>query len=221
MEPGNFFDITLFDRERLDTPFVIPWPLPGNPAGLLEFHRYPDWHTFISVVGVHEAIPHIVASKFERAQRLYLLAWIDMGLVKAGELVALSALELALKDRYGAYFREKYVNSKNKRLREQGPSLSELLEHLVRHDGLTDSQLPFTLRYGGSIIPALLRSKATGDPSIAQIASRPMLSDIRNALAHGDPFDSLPWSGLLELVRDLIQYAYRTYLQEYDDARRA
>jgi hypothetical protein len=48
-----------------------------------------------------------------------------------------------------------------------------------------------------------------------------MLSDIRNALAHGDPFDSLPWSGLLELVRDLIQYAYRTYLQEYDDARRA
>ncbi|MBS2127077.1 hypothetical protein KEX41_02265 [Burkholderia thailandensis] len=40
------------------------------------------------------------------------------------------------------------------------------------------------------------------------------LAGIRNSLAHGDPFDGLPWGGLLELVRDLIEYAYRSYLLE-------
>ena len=33
-------------------------------------------------------------------------------------------------------------------------------------------------------------------------------------MAHGDPFDGLPTGGLLELVRDLINYAYRDYVAE-------
>jgi hypothetical protein len=33
-------------------------------------------------------------------------------------------------------------------------------------------------------------------------------------LAHGDPFDGLPTGGLLELVRDLINFAYRHYIAE-------
>jgi hypothetical protein len=32
-------------------------------------------------------------------------------------------------------------------------------------------------------------------------------------MAHGDPFDGLPVGGLLELVRDLIGYAYRDVIQ--------
>ena len=31
-------------------------------------------------------------------------------------------------------------------------------------------------------------------------------------MAHGDPFDGLPVGGLLELVRDLINYAYRDFI---------
>jgi len=34
--------------------------------------------------------------------------------------------------------------------------------------------------------------------------------------AHGDPLEGLPGGGLLELVRDLIEYAYRDYLAEAD-----
>jgi hypothetical protein len=41
-----------------------------------------------------------VAAKFESAQKLYVLAWLDFDLIKAGELIALTALELALTDRY-------------------------------------------------------------------------------------------------------------------------
>jgi hypothetical protein len=42
----------------------------------------------------------------------------------------------------------------------------------------------------------------------------PSLPTIRNQLAHGCPFDGLPWSGLTELVRNLIEYAYRNFSAE-------
>ncbi|WP_333885786.1 hypothetical protein [Sphingobium yanoikuyae] len=41
---------------------------------------------------------------------------------------------------------------------------------------------------------------------------KPTLDERRNALAHGDPFDGMPTSGLVELVRDLISFAYRDRL---------
>ena len=42
---------------------------------------------------------------------------------------------------------------------------------------------------------------------------KPSLADIRNDSAHGYPFDGFPWAGMLELVRDLVEYAYRHSLQ--------
>ncbi len=39
--------------------------------------------------------------------------------------------------------------------------------------------------------------------------TKPSLTDVRNDLAHGYSFDGLPHAGLLELLRDLIAYAYR------------
>jgi hypothetical protein len=41
--------------------------------------------------------------------------------------------------------------------------------------------------------------------------THPGLAEIRNQLAHGYPFDGLAYAGLLELVRDLIEYAYRNW----------
>jgi hypothetical protein len=207
-------DIASFSIDRNDAPFVMPWPQPGNPTALLAFHHFQEWRTFIADRGLHPAIPRIVGDKFRRAQRLYVLAWLDADLVKAGELVALTALELALTDRYGRFFRQRPAQADNKQKRRRTPMLHDLLEYLVDGDGLTDTQLPFTQRYGGSIIPVLRRSRATQGESNSGNASQPTLAEVRNSLAHGDPFDGLPWSGLLELVRDLIEYAYRSYLQE-------
>jgi hypothetical protein len=42
----------------------------------------------------------------------------------------------------------------------------------------------------------------------------PTLAERRNGLAHGDPFEGLPTGGLLELARDLINFAYRGYIVE-------
>ncbi|WP_293682825.1 hypothetical protein [uncultured Phenylobacterium sp.] len=73
---------------------------------------------------------------------------------------------------------------------------------MVEVDQLTDMKIPVIARCGGTAVGFL-----TG-------ASRPTLADRRNAMAHGDPFEGLPVGGLLELVRDLIEYAYREFPQK-------
>jgi len=152
--------------------------------------------------------------KVSARANLYLLAWIDFGLVKAGELVALTALELTLKDRYGQFFIQQELRKPGKRSRSE-PSLQQLLEHMVNEDGLTDESLAFTKLYGGSVIPLLYESKTSHDATkTRRLAKAITIAGIRNSLAHGDAFDALPWSGLLELIRDLIEYAYRSYLLE-------
>ena len=125
-------------------------------------------------------VPQVVALKFERAIRLYYLAWIDCDLMKTGELAGLIALELALKDRYGA------------------KNFSRLLKHMCQSDGLDDSKIVMVQKYGATAI-----GRISGE-------THPSLSEMRNSLAHGDPFDGAPTSGLLELIRDLIDYVYRS-----------
>ena len=179
--------ITLTDREQ---PVLLAWPTSDNPGGFLQFENAADWRHFVEELGIDTRIPDIVRAKFARAQTLYMLGWVDFSVVKAGELAALIALELAVMDRYGARI------SKGKR------SFASLLKYMVDSDGLTDAQIPMVTRCGGTAIGQL-----TG-------ATRPTLAERRNTLAHGDPFEGLPTGGLLELVRDLINFAYREYIAE-------
>lgn len=179
--------ITLSDREQ---PVLLAWPTPGNPGGFLQFERAADWRRFVEGLGIDSRIPDVVRAKFVRAQTLYMLGWVDFSVVKAGELAALIALELAVMDRYGARI------SKGKR------SFATLLKYMVDSDGLTDGQIPMVMRCGGTAIGQL-----TGE-------TRPTLAERRNTLAHGDPFEGLPTGGLLELVRDLINFAYRDSIAE-------
>jgi hypothetical protein len=179
--------ITLTDREQ---PVLLAWPTSGNPGGFLRFEKADDWRHFVEGLGIDKRIPDIVREKFARAQTLYMLGWVDFSVVKAGELAALIALELAVMDRYGTRI------SKGKR------SFATLLKYMVDSDGLTDAQIPMVTRCGGTAVGQL-----TGE-------TRPTLAERRNTLAHGDPFEGLPTGGLLELVRDLINFAYRDYITE-------
>jgi hypothetical protein len=70
--------------------------MPGNPSALVSFASFPAWREFVLNLSLHRTVPEIVSAKFERAQKLCVLTWIDLDLVKAGEMVALTALELAL-----------------------------------------------------------------------------------------------------------------------------
>lgn len=116
------------------------------------------------------------------------MGWIDLDVLKAGELAALIALELTLMDRYGSQIPRKER------------SFAKFLKHMVEVDGLSDSHILMIVRTGGTAI-GFITGKA-----------KPSLSQRRNSMAHGDPFDGLPLGGLLELVRDLINYAYRDFI---------
>lgn len=179
--------ITLTDREQ---PVLLAWPTAGNPGGFLRFEIAADWRHFVEGFGIDTRIPDIVRAKFARAQTLYMLGWVDFSVVKAGELAALIALELAVMDRYGG------------RISKGKPSFATFLKYMIDSDGLTDAQIPMVMRCGGTAIGQL-----TGE-------TRPTLAERRNTLAHGDPFEGLPTGGLLELVRDLINFAYRDSIAE-------
>jgi hypothetical protein len=210
MEDSLFLDVDILAGMRRNTPLVLPWPIQGNPAGFLSFSGRAEWLDFMQSLSLSSEIPEIIAAKFRRAQMLYFLAWLYFDLIKAGELAALVALELALKDCYGREAKSKAANKRKKKgknkleFKAKGSddyvSFAGLLTHLL-DDGLTDDKIPVVQRSGGSVIGFL---DGTREPSLAEI---------RNSLAHGDPFDGLPWAGLLELVRDLIQYAYRERIQ--------
>jgi hypothetical protein len=175
---------------QIPGPLIVPWPERGRADAMRIFATFKAWHEFVTDLGLRESLPVIVTGKFERALKLHLMAWIDFDLIKVGELVALTTLELALKDRYG------HRVKKSKRCEWK---FADLLKFMVTDDGLTDDKLPMIQRYGGSVVP-LVRGER-----------KPTLAEVRNSFAHGDPFDGWPWSGMLELVRDLIEYAYRDW----------
>jgi hypothetical protein len=190
MLEDEFLDIELLSGVRRDAPLYLHWPTPGNPGGVIRFETATQWRTFVLSLNLPPGIPEIVAAKYRRAQMLYFLAWNYFGVIKAGELMGLATLELALNDRYGAKVKK----------RGKYRSFAELLKYMLV-DGLTDAKVPMVQRCGGSVIGFV-----TGDAT-------PGLAERRNLMAHGDPFDGDPVGGLLELVRDLIQYAYRDMIQ--------
>jgi hypothetical protein len=147
--------ITLSDR---DEPLLLPWPTEGSAGGFIRFAEAADWRAFVASLGIDTRIPEIVQTKFARAQTLYLLGWVDISILKTGELAALIALELALMDRYGGRI------SKNKR------SFAALLKYMVDSDGLTDAQIPMVVRCGGTAIGQLTSE------------THPTLAERRNSL---------------------------------------
>jgi hypothetical protein len=195
-----------FDVENWRTgPLTLIWPTPDNPTAFHTFACYAQWRDFVTGFGLRSCPPLIVSRKFDRAQNLYRLAWLDFDVIKAAELAVLVALELALQNQYGGDAMRLLSASKRLKLTQkpEGPGslgLRVLLKHMIAHDGLTAEALPSLRRPGANLLERIV---GTGKPNLV---------DIRNRLAHGDPFDGLHQAGLIELVRDLIDYAYRGHV---------
>jgi len=219
--PADYLDSIADARDASLGPLVAPWPTAGG-VGDVAFATFAAWRDFVLGLALRRAAPEIVAAKFERAQKLFILAWVDFDLLKASELIALTALESALTDRYAGEEtarrtklvakkaeREKRALSKKEKWWVGYTTFADLLKFMVERDGLSDDQIPMNRRCG----PA---SKAIGRLTGE---SRPSLSDLRNDLAHGAPIDGFPWAGLLELARDLIDYAYRDRPLSQNSAR--
>lgn len=207
-ESGTFLRPLMEQLAPCAGSLTLPWPQPGEPAGFRTFTTLAEWTGCVEDLCLRSGIPEIVAAKYRRAQKLYLLAWLDVDLIKAGELVAFTALELALNDRYGDKVPARGKPRKSGMMsKPPTKAFADLLNHMVTKDGLTDADIPMIARNGGTVVDRL-RLDRDGAPPVA----RPTLSQIRNDLAHGYPFDGFPRSDILELVRDLIQYAYRDFV---------
>ena len=215
----DFLDAFKLPLDRSNAPFVVPWlHTPETPSGLRSFTNIMEWRAYIRDLRLDEGVWPGAAQKFQRAQKLYFLAWLDADLIKAGELVALTALELALKERYAFRILELRRQAGG---RKRDIYLRDLLKYVVEQDGLTDEKLPTVQKYGGAVVRNLYETDAAREARLYEVqgdrkakramaAVPPMTLDaIRNGAAHGDPFDTFPWGCLLEVVRDLVHYASR------------
>lgn len=116
----------------------VPWPTPGVPNQIQSFEKAEFWLAFLSQFDLHTAVPLPTATKYLRAQKLYAYAWLEYDSIKAAELVALSALEGALSDRYGRAAMKVRKNGNDRK----GPMLAELMNYMIEHDGLIDDAFP-------------------------------------------------------------------------------
>lgn len=191
---------------------TLLWPTPRQPGGVVTFADYAEWQAAVLAFRLSAGVPLDMVNLFDRALKLYLAAWLDFDLVTAAELAAFAALEHSLRDCYLGFFREQHATKAvararnaglkiGKNFRPEGIPLAMLLKHMHQRDGLTDDQLTCVRKYGGSVMRLL-----TDEPD-------PGLADMRNIRAHGGPLGSGYQSGLLDLVRDLIEYAYRARIQ--------
>jgi hypothetical protein len=210
-----FVDAAAAAAERSPDPRVIPWPMPGNPGAFRTFADFAEWRDEILDFSLPHGVPQNMRDALDRALKIYLLAWIDFDLVTAGEMAALSAFEHVLRDCYFGKERDrrrarvvdKAAREKRKATKREVKwieriSFADLCNYMIERDGLTDDKVGLVRRSGGTV-KALL----TGDRD-------PSLANLRNIRAHGVPFGSGFTSGLLELIRDLIVYAYRDMIAE-------
>jgi hypothetical protein len=155
---------------------------------VMAFHQICEWRDYLLSLQIRSAkVPVIHVDAYHVALRMLLLAWADTCLIKPAELQALRSLESALSGVYFQALFERRRASKPKLVNEKfRPGLGDFLDHMAAEDDLD---------------PVLHNEskKATGNA----------LNVIRNGLAHGDPFNGLPWGGLLEAVRDVMEHAYR------------
>lgn len=211
----DFIDAVALAAERLPGPLVIPWPRPGNVGGSVSFESFAKWQRVVLSFRLPAGIPQNMVDGFDRSLKLYLLAWLDFDLITAGELAACAALEYVLRDCYLGRMRDehnkevaakvakgKQSSDRKAAFRPERVPLACLTKYMVKSDGLTDDKLPCIRRLGGSVTELLTGER---DPSLAEI---------RNTRAHGNPFGSGYRSGLIEVIRDLIVYAYRDRIAE-------
>ena len=59
MRDESFFDIGLLAGAHRNAPFLLPWPVPGNPGGIIEFSTASQWQTFVLSLSLAIAIDQL------------------------------------------------------------------------------------------------------------------------------------------------------------------
>jgi hypothetical protein len=77
-----------------DVTFTTPWiHTPEIPSGLRSFNNFLEWETYVESLDLQQSVWVQTRHRWSRVLKIYLLVWLDVDLIKAGELAALTALE--------------------------------------------------------------------------------------------------------------------------------
>jgi len=83
MISSQFLDVISSTVGQIAGPRHIPWPACGDPGGIRTFATFAEWRDFVIDLSLTAEAPEIIRTKFERAQKLIALAWIDLDLFRA------------------------------------------------------------------------------------------------------------------------------------------
>jgi hypothetical protein len=97
---ADFLEAVTAAAELTAGPRTIPWPTRERRGGLVHFENYAEWQKFLLAFDLPPGVPGVVKDAFDRARKVYLLSWVDFDLAVVGEVAALTALELAVRNRY-------------------------------------------------------------------------------------------------------------------------
>ncbi|CDW96321.1 MULTISPECIES: hypothetical protein [unclassified Thiomonas] len=201
-------DINLVNPNLHEKDFIYPRDFgAGRPnKAIFKFRHIAEWREYLLTLQIRsDRVPTIHAVAYHAALHMLLLSWVDGSVTKPAEMQALRSLEAAL---IGVYFQPLCKREEERRERwlkrcrgcaacvecrkfdreKFRPGLNKLLDYMVAHDELN---------------PAL--------HSEAKKRDRSAINIIRNGIAHGDLFNALPWGGLFDVVREIIEHAYRNY----------
>jgi hypothetical protein len=183
------FSIPIF---RDTEPLQIVGPVPGNLAAIREFTNLADWRSYVLGLQLRGSVPRAFRRQHNRVLQTLFFAWLNADVIKLAELGALATLEGAIKARYPEIKKKK-----------KNPGLEDALTYLVKHGGLNDEALRET---GACVSQNILPPRDDRARRLNEGGSS--LSEIRNRLCHGDPFEVTPWGGLFEVIRALIDFMY-------------
>jgi hypothetical protein len=205
-------DVSLINKDQWAKEFSYPGDFGQGTQNkaILPFANVCEWRDYLLTLQIRSnGIPSIYVDKFNIALRILFLAWVDANIIKAAELQALLSMECAL---HGAYFRVLFNDEQEKRTALRGkctknrefctfnnyckpindtsfyPGLCRYLDYMVAHDDL----------------PRIYHSKEKKNDCSA-------LYIIRNYLGHGATQSNLPWGGLVDVIREVIEHAYRNH----------
>jgi hypothetical protein len=165
-----------------------------------------DMHAELSAIILNDSVPIDVRQLFETAKNLSLYSWFVYRFHQASELIAFSALEMALRERY--IFENSIEPNENKR----PPTLYNLLQHANNKKWISNEKFPSLyarakcLAEHKKTINLIQTHDFEKEPSVRR--EEPSEEDVQLALAELDMVEAITSSA--HKVRNNLAHGSRT-----------
>ncbi len=186
--PEQLFDIDIINDKYRKCAYLHQMP----DSTLRQFDTIDKWYDYVKTLRIQPGqvlLPYVDA--FDIALRALVMAYVLPEFCKLGEMKALATLEQAL---LGAY---KHQMCQTKKDKHCCAKLFEILGWATKNHGLPVEWYRYV-----ELPESRSKSPRRSCPSD--------LTAIRNRQMHGQHYqETLPWAGLFEFVKKIIEFAYK------------